>query len=67
MPLTGANFTEYYADEEMSFQERIARRAFELWRREGCPDNRETDFWLEAQRQLLEGIPNPDNLSAPLD
>ncbi len=41
-------------DEELDFQERIARRAYELWQQNGCPDGHETNFWLEAERQLLD-------------
>lgn len=39
-------------EEEISFEERIARRAYELWQQEGCPEGRETNFWQEAERQL---------------
>lgn len=45
----------FLRDDDTPFEERIARRAFELWQAEGCPDGRETNFWLEAERQLLDG------------
>jgi hypothetical protein len=31
----------------------IARRAEELWRQYGCPQGRDEEIWLEAERQLL--------------
>jgi hypothetical protein len=33
-------------------QEAIARRAYELWEAEGCPDGRATDHWLRAEEML---------------
>ena len=34
-------------------QEEISQRARELWERYGRPDGRDTEIWLEAERQLL--------------
>ena len=33
-------------------REEIARRAEELWQRNGCPEGRDDEFWFEAERQL---------------
>ncbi len=40
------------SDDVTVSQERIARRAYELWESSGCPDGREQEFWFEAERQL---------------
>jgi hypothetical protein len=34
--------------------ERIEKRAHELWEAEGCPEGRELEFWLQAERELAE-------------
>lgn len=31
----------------------IAKRAYELWDRSGRPEERDVEFWLAAERQLL--------------
>jgi hypothetical protein len=31
----------------------IARRAYELWEREGWPNGRDLDHWLRAEREIL--------------
>lgn len=31
----------------------IAHRAWEIWQKEGCPAGRETENWLQAERELL--------------
>ena len=51
-------------DEDLNFQELIARRAYELWQKNGSPDGHETNFWLEAERQLrAETVPIPPVVS----
>jgi hypothetical protein len=35
-------------------EDRIRNRAFEMWQDEGCPPGRDLDFWLKAERELLE-------------
>jgi hypothetical protein len=35
-------------------QEQIRRRAHELWEQSGRPEGRETEFWLQAERELAE-------------
>ena len=34
--------------------EEIALHALQLWHDRGCPDGRDTEIWLEAERQLSE-------------
>jgi hypothetical protein len=33
---------------------KIEKRAHELWEAEGCPEGRELEFWLQAERELAE-------------
>lgn len=45
----------------------IRNRAHQLWEQAGQPDGRETEFWLEAERQVHEErvrheLKTPDNL-----
>lgn len=42
--------------------ETIRQRAFELWQSEGCPDGLALEFWLRAERELIE--PTPAALAA---
>ncbi|SEI17716.1 Protein of unknown function [Rhizobium tibeticum] len=50
--------------------ERIRRRAYELWEREGSPPGRHDDYWLQAEREILHGNdefktdddPDPDSM-----
>ncbi|UFS85166.1 MULTISPECIES: DUF2934 domain-containing protein [Rhizobium] len=35
--------------------ERIRRRAYELWEREGSPPGQHDDHWLQAEREILDG------------
>ena len=34
-------------------RELIERRAWEIWKDEGCPEGREMDHWLRAEREIL--------------
>lgn len=43
-------------------EEFIRQRAFELWEAEGCPDGLALEFWLRAERELVE--PTPASLAA---
>jgi hypothetical protein len=45
--------------------ETVARRAHELWQAHGCPAGRDTEFWLEAERQLATGAAEVQADSAP--
>jgi Protein of unknown function (DUF2934) len=42
--------------------EQIRQRAYELWDAAGRPEDREQEFWHEAERELKNGDPgdNPD-------
>src|SRR3954447_1490225 len=33
-------------------EERIKRRAYEIWQREGCPEGREADHWALAKEEI---------------
>jgi Protein of unknown function (DUF2934) len=44
-------------------QERISRRAYELWEQEGRPEGRSEEFWARAQAEI-EG---PGTGTAPTD
>jgi hypothetical protein len=43
----------YLSDEE------IRQRAFMLWERDGRPDGRSVDYWLQAARELEDGVEPP--------
>ena len=45
--------------------EQIQQRAYELWHAAGRPEDREQEFWYEAERQLKksDGTINPDEKS----
>lgn len=42
----------------------IAVRAYELWEGYGRPEGRDTEIWLEAERQLLGTDPQVNNGAA---
>lgn len=33
-------------------EERVKRRAYEIWQREGCPEGREADHWALAKEEI---------------
>jgi hypothetical protein len=33
-------------------EERVKRRAYEIWEREGCPEGREADHWALAKEEI---------------
>ena len=39
----------------------IAGQAESLWRARGCPVGRDSEIWLEAERQLSQRLPSADN------
>ena len=48
-------------------QQAIRERAHKLWEQAGKPEGKESEFWLEAERQLAEErirheLKTPDNL-----
>jgi Protein of unknown function (DUF2934) len=46
-------------DEKM---ERIRSKAYEIWERDGRPDGRALDHWLEAERQVFGPTGDADQL-----
>jgi hypothetical protein len=46
--------------------EQIRQRAFELWEAAGSPEDREQEFWYQAERELKgsNGTINPDEKSS---
>lgn len=36
-------------------EDRIRKRAYELWRQEGSPEGRPDDHWLQAEREIDRG------------
>jgi hypothetical protein len=45
--------------------EQIRQRAYELWQRAGSPENREQEFWYQAEQELnkSDATNNPDEKS----
>ncbi len=41
--------------------EAIATRAYELWVRDGKPENQADAIWLEAEQELMTGRKNPQS------
>src|SRR5215204_6259088 len=39
--------------------EEVARRAEEIWKAQGCPTDRDTEIWFEAERQLSSRTATP--------
>jgi Protein of unknown function (DUF2934) len=35
--------------------EKIAARAYEIWRASGCPQGRDEEHWLQAELELRSG------------
>ncbi len=35
--------------------DKIAARAYEIWKASGCPDGKDLDHWLQAERELRTG------------
>ena len=34
----------------------VAKRAYEIWQREGCPDGRAMEHWLRAEAELTAEV-----------
>lgn len=39
----------------------IENRAYQIWLAEGCPDKRDFDHWLLAEREILAQKNNPQS------
>jgi hypothetical protein len=37
---------------DKAWQEKVRERAYALWKREGCPEDRAERFWLIAEEEL---------------
>ena len=37
--------------------DRIAQRAYEIWKESGCPDGHDQEHWFQAERELRGGAP----------
>jgi hypothetical protein len=37
--------------------DRIAQRAYEIWKQSGCPDGHDQEHWFQAERELRGGAP----------
>jgi hypothetical protein len=48
-------------------QERIRRRAYELWEQSGRPEGREKEHWDLACREIHASAENPDITLSPSD
>ncbi len=38
--------------EEREREEKIRRRALEIWKEQGCPDGRAREHWQQAEREV---------------
>lgn len=45
------------ADRTTEHEERIRRRAYEIWEQEGRPESRDHDHWLKAEAELAAAGP----------
>jgi Protein of unknown function (DUF2934) len=52
----------------INLEDRIRKRAYELWERAGCPDGRSWEFWFAARREIeAEGAKNAKPVEPPID
>ncbi len=45
-------------------EERIRRRAYEIWEREGRPHGRDAEHWLQAREEVLKELPPAERAEA---
>jgi len=43
-------------------EQKIRERAYALWQQEGCPHGRDTEYWLRAEAELLDGPDAPKGI-----
>ncbi|HUG12400.1 MAG TPA: DUF2934 domain-containing protein [Opitutaceae bacterium] len=53
--LRGVNMWNTLTTMKTPTHNQISERAFKLWQDRGCPEGSDSEFWLEAERQLSEG------------
>jgi hypothetical protein len=41
-----------------NMQDEVRRRAYELWEQHGSPEGREEEFWLQAEREISDKVPD---------
>jgi hypothetical protein len=69
-------FLRRRTDLDRETEERIERRAYELWQLEGCPSGRDQQHWDQAQKEIIgdtndnetsksAGPPNPVETADP--
>ncbi|SAL02863.1 DUF2934 domain-containing protein [Caballeronia ptereochthonis] len=51
--------------EDQKEQDRIRRRAYELWERQGSPDGRAEEFWEQAKAILAEEESQGSSVESP--
>ena len=44
----------FTVNDHLGVQHQIERRAYELWRAKGCPEESALSDWLRAEREVLE-------------
>lgn len=49
--------TEKFVD--LDFEQRVRRRAYDLWEKDGRQEGRETDYWFAALRLELDTRDRP--------
>jgi len=49
---------KYPSRREHITEDEVRVRAHELWEQRGCPAGRDKEFWLRAERDLVEGAAN---------
>lgn len=46
-------------------QLKIQEKAYQIWEAEGCPENRELDHWVQAEKQINGKISKSKSNRAP--
>ena len=46
-------------------QLKIQEKAYQIWEAEGCPENRELDHWVQAEKQINGKISKSNSNRAP--
>ena len=48
-------------------EQQIRQRAQEIWEKNHRPDGRDEEFWLQAEKELSEGITSDEKLGTFLE
>jgi hypothetical protein len=46
------------------WESRVQERAYEIWKREGCPVGRDADHWRQAETELSDELKNSASLES---